>query len=274
VSELDAGTAGRGGVSEFDTDTAVRAVAASTFAATVTDRWNALGGRPNGGYVLAMCLRALQHEMAPPDLLAVSAYFLRPATPGPAIVRTDVARVGRRVSTGETRLLQDDREVVRAVASFTDLSQAAGRTLVLNETPKLPPPEESIDVLRGVPAQNAPITGRYEYRMTEIPPWMRGQPSNDPGMSFWIRFKDGRAADPLALVAIVDAGYPAVLEIGEPLSTTLELTVHVRARPAPGWLACRVGTRYVTGGFHEEDFEIWSADGTLLAQSRQLALLA
>jgi acyl-CoA thioesterase len=93
-------------------------------------------------------------------------------------------------------------------------------------------------------------------------------------MTFWLRFKDGRPPDSLALVAMVDAAYPAVLEIGEPASSTVQLTVHVRARPVPGWLACRVTTRHVIGGYHEEDFEIWDADGKLVAQSRQLALLA
>ncbi|MFC7566265.1 hypothetical protein ACFQU9_24210 [Actinomadura namibiensis] len=32
-------------------------------------------------------------------------------------------------------------------------------------------------------------------------------------------------------------------------------------------------TRHVTGGFHEEDCDIWDFQGTLIAQSRQLALL-
>jgi acyl-CoA thioesterase len=261
-------------VSEFDADTVVERVAAGNYAATVTDRWNAIGDRPNGGYLLAICLRALQREVTLPDPLAVSAFFLRPAAPGSAVVRTEVARTGRRVATGEARLVQDDREIVRAVASFADLSQATGRTLVLGEMPKLPPPDETVDILQGAPVAGIPIAARYDYRMTAMPGWMRGQPTGDPSMSFWIRFRDGRAPDPLSLVAIVDASYPAVLEIGEMFSTTLELTVHVRARPTTAWLACRVTTRYVMGGYHEEDFEIWSADGTLVAQSRQLALLA
>jgi hypothetical protein len=61
-----------------------------------------------------------------------------------------------------------------------------------------------------------------------------------------------------------------VVELGA-TSTTVQLTVHLRARPAPGWLACRAVTRYVAGGYHEEDFEVWDSAGTLVAQSRQLA---
>jgi acyl-CoA thioesterase len=64
------------------------------------------------------------------------------------------------------------------------------------------------------------------------------------------------------------------MEIGARGSSTLELTVQLRGHPAPGWLACRASTRYVTGGYHEEDFEIWDSTGVLVAQSRQLALLA
>jgi Thioesterase-like superfamily len=46
-----------------------------------------------------------------------------------------------------------------------------------------------------------------------------------------------------------------------------------RAHPAPGWLACRATTRFVSNGYHEEDFEVWDSAGTLVAQSRQLALI-
>ena len=73
---------------------------------------------------------------------------------------------------------------------------------------------------------------------------------------------------------LVDAAAPAVMELGVAGSLTAELTVHLRARPAPGWLACRVETRHVVEGFHEEDFEIWDSEGNLVAQARQLALLA
>ncbi|SRR6266498_5266832 len=118
------------------------------------------------------------------------------------------------------------------------------------------------------------MTGLVEYRMAQLPGWWQGRPSGDPSLEFWMRFKQGRDADLVALAMLVDAAAPAVLEIGEPASSTIGLTVHLRAHPAPGWLACRARTRHVIGGYHEEDFEIWDATGTLVAQSRQLALLS
>lgn len=58
------------------------------------------------------------------------------------------------------------------------------------------------------------------------------------------------------------------------LSATTELTVHLRDRPAPGWLACRASTRFLIDGYHEEDFELWDRTGRLVAQARQLALVS
>jgi acyl-CoA thioesterase len=54
---------------------------------------------------------------------------------------------------------------------------------------------------------------------------------------------------------------------------TVELTVHVRARPVPGWLRCRFETRFVAGSYLEEDGELWDESDRLVAQSRQLAML-
>jgi acyl-CoA thioesterase len=99
------------------------------------------------------------------------------------------------------------------------------------------------------------------------------RPSGDPSMTFWMRFADGREPDLLSLPFLVDAAYPAVMEIGELPSATIELTVHLRDRPAPGWLACQINTRHIAGGFHEEDCNIWDTRGVLVAQSRQLAIL-
>jgi acyl-CoA thioesterase len=257
----------------FDVDTRVEPRAGGGLGATITDRWNAVGERPNGGYLLGICLQALRRVLPFPDPLTVAAFFLRPARPGPAEVRTEVVRAGRRLATGEARLLQEGAEVVRAVATFTELGAASGRALVLAEPPDLPAPDEAVDVVGGRSLPGLSLVDRFEYRMAGRPGWTQGRPSGDPCVQLWLRFRDGRDADPLSLPAIVDAAFPAVMEIGAPGSSTLELTAHVRARPAPGWLACRVSTRDVIDGYHEEDFEVWDSRGALVAQSRQLALL-
>ena len=88
----------------FDADTAVTG-SGPRFDATITDRWS-IGAHANGGYVLSVCLRALERVLDKPDPLAVSAFFQRRVLPGPAEVQVDTARSGRRLATGEARLLQ------------------------------------------------------------------------------------------------------------------------------------------------------------------------
>ncbi|MGH3647067.1 MAG: thioesterase family protein [Micromonosporaceae bacterium] len=259
---------------EYDADTTV--VAGETpgsYTATVNDRWSAVGSRPNGGYVLGIALRALLAEVSHPDPLVVSAYFLRPSVPGPVELTTEVVRAGRRISTGEVRVHQDGKETLRAVANFADLDAADGRTAVFGEPPKLPAPEDCLNLADGASIPGLTIADRFDYRYAEPLGWAQGTPSGEPRSELWIRFADGRDADSLSLPSIVDAAAPAVMELGEWTSSTIELTVHLRARPAPGWLACRISTRYVIGGYHEEDFDIWDATGALVAQGRQLALL-
>jgi acyl-CoA thioesterase len=256
----------------YDADTRVEPVANGRYAATISDRWGALGGVPNGGYLLAVCLQALRAEMQFPDPLVASATYLRPSRFGPAELHTEVVRSGRRAATGEVRLVQNGDETVRVVATFHDLAAAGGRTLVLSRPPELPPPEEMVAVPDGTMPE-VTMLQRLDYRMPEPPGWATGSPTGDPTAQFLMRFRGGRDADLLSLALLVDAGAPAVLETGAPGSATMQLTVHLRGHPAPRWLACRAVTRHVIDGYHEEDFEIWDSAGRLVAQSRQLALL-
>ncbi|WP_069162802.1 thioesterase family protein [Nocardia altamirensis] len=260
--------------SVFDTDTASDRVGEHEYALTLSDRWKTFIGTVNGGYLLATCLQALRRELPQPDLLSASAHFLRPGTPGPARIVTDVARIGRRTGTAQATLLRDDREILRVLATFTDLAAADGPTMVSAEPPVLPSPEQCIDPTDGFPKDRPEISRRIEFRMAEVPGFWRGTPSGKTTMEFWMRFADGREADPIALAMLVDAAVPVVFELGIPGSATIELTAHIRQRPAPGWLACRVTTHYLIDGFHEEDFEIWDSTGALVAQSRQLAIVS
>lgn len=260
----------------FDEDSRVVATGAEgAFTAELTSRWNGTAGAVNGGYMLATCIRALALGLPFPDPIVVSGFFLRPGTAGPAAVRTAVIRSGRTTAFGESALSQDGKEVVRATAAFAKLGDTGasrdGPLFLDGSPPALPPPAECV----GVPVASfglASIAERIEFRSAELPGWFRGEPSGRPASEFWMRFADGREADLLSLLLLVDSTAPSVLELGAG-STTIQLTVHLRAHPAPGWLACRATTRFVSNGYHEEDFEVWDSAGTLVAQSRQLALI-
>ena len=263
-----------GGEFAFDADTRVEADGPEgSFRATLTGRWNGTAGAVNGGYMLATCLRALAPAMPFPDPVVVSGFFLRPGSAGPVRIRTSVIRAGRTTAFGESVLVQDGKEVVRATAAFARLDPESRDGLAYTDgvPPDLPSPGECVAVpvaLFGL----ASIAERIEFRSAELPGWFRGEPSGRPASEFWMRFADGREADPLSLLLLVDSTAPSVLELGAG-STTIQLTVHLRAHPAPGWLACRATTRFVSNGYHEEDFEVWDSAGTLVAQSRQLALI-
>jgi acyl-CoA thioesterase len=260
---------------EFDADTAVEKIADGRYRAEITDRWNTFAG-PNGGYILAIAARALSDALPMPHPLTITGHFLRPPKPGPAEVRTELIKAGRRHATGAATLSSEGTDILTAVATYADLTTASGRTVLFNEPPALPDADSLPDPLGAIPPgiELPSIAKRIEVRVPELPGFLKGKPSGDPSAEMWVRFADGRPQDPLSLVFFVDgAAFPAVVEIGEFVSSTVELTVHVRALPAEGWLACRIRTRHVESGYAEEDFEIWDARGSLAAQSRQLILI-
>jgi len=254
----------------FDEDSRVEPGADGEYTAALTGRWNGTRGAVNGGYLLATCTRALALSMPFPDPIVISGFFLRPGTAGAATIATSLLRGGRTTAFGEAVLTQEGKEVIRATAAFARLGQD-GPVFLGAAPPDLPPPGECVRLPASGPGMPR-IAERIEFRRVELPGWFRGEPTGQPSSEFWMRFADGRDADLLALPLLVDANPPPVLELGVS-TTTIQLTVHLRAKPAPGWLACRATTRFVSGGYHEEDFEVWDSAGTLVAQSRQLDLV-
>jgi acyl-CoA thioesterase len=251
-------------------DSATTAVGPGRYAVDVSQRWDIGNSSANGGYSMALLLQSLRQELPHPDLLVVSAHYLRPVRFGAAEVQTEVVRSGRRVSVGQAKLFANGAEAVRATATFTDLSTAEGPTRVAGVAPVLPPPQDCVPV---APHRSAEITTITERRMA---PDSTGGVVDSTGLmqsEFWMRFSDGYDADTFGLATLIDLAPPVVMQAGTGRSTTIELTVGIRRRPAPGWLACRVSTRYLVNGFHEEDFDVFDSTGELAAQSRQVAII-
>jgi Thioesterase-like superfamily len=270
-----------GVISELEEDTPAVPRPDGGFDLQLSDRWGIGGGRLNGGYQLAAALRPLTTVMADagrPDPVVASASFLRPAVPGAARLATTVHRVGRRLASGSARLCQpgpdgDPREVLRLEASFGDLGATASDRWDGDPAPALPAPEECLDLFAGtsLPVDSL-VIGRVVFRVPALPGWRRREPSGDPTAEFWVSFADGSDATLGSLAFVVDCATPVVSDLGR-FSSTAQLTVHLREHPAPGPLACRVRTRHLAHGLHEEDFDVWDSTGVLCAQSRQLAVL-
>ena len=128
---------------EFDADTRLSG-SGPEFGAVLGESWSGLAS-VNGGFMLALCTRALASVLPFPDPLVISGFYLRPGSPGPARVTTSVIRSGKTTAFGEATLWRDGKEVLRATGAFTDLAQAAaaaGRSFSGDTAPGLRPPEE------------------------------------------------------------------------------------------------------------------------------------
>ena len=70
---------------DFETDTAVVAVGDGAFAATISDAWAVPRGGPNGGYVAAIVLRAMEAAVADAGRAprSLTLHYLRPPATGP-----------------------------------------------------------------------------------------------------------------------------------------------------------------------------------------------
>jgi acyl-CoA thioesterase len=257
---------------DFDRATAVTGGDGRAYGATVDPGWT-VGGRPNGGYLLAVVTRAALAEAAHPDPLAVSAHFLAPPVAGPVTIEVEPLRAGRSVSTLRARLDQDGTACLEALVTAGKLDPAEP-VWRAGSAPSLPSPEECVPARpEGPGGVHVPILGHIDERLDPATTgWAVGRPGGRLEMRGWVRFHDGRPPDPLALLQVVDALPPVSFELGiAAWAPTVELTAYVRRPPAPGWLACVVRGRLLQGGWFDEEAEVWDADGALVAQSRQLA---
>ncbi len=258
----------------FASDTAVRADGGGRYATEIRPGWD-IGGKANGGYLLSLVVRAMRDATGRPDPVTVTGHYLSPGHPGPAVITTDVVKIGRTFTTATASLAAEGKPLLQVLGTFGDVSSPMGPERVDAAPPELPAPDASVPV---EPSDTfpPPFMGRVDLRLhPDDAGFERGAPSGEPRVRGWFRLRDGESIDTLGLILAVDAFPPTAFNARLPVAwtPTVELTAHVRARPTPGWLRCVFTTRFVTGGFLEEDGEIWDDSGRLVAQSRQLALI-
>ena len=260
----------------FDAATAVAPAGPGRWTARVDPGWFAPAG-PNGGYLASIVLRAMLAASGDPARhpRSLTLHYLRAPAAGPVELSVTTERAGRSLSTLSARMEQGGRACVLAIGAL-----AAAFPSVADYTAQMPPapPPEAISPVPPMPGM-PPVFARLETRPAIGPVPFSG--AGEARSGGWLRLSEPRPADALAVATYVDGWWPAPFtRLTAPIAApTVDLTIHFRralplagADPAAPLLGLFT-SRHSAEGFFEEDGELWSGQGELLAQSRQLALL-
>ncbi len=272
-------------MTRFERDTTIETLAPGRHRAELGDAWW-IGPGPNGGYMAAVLLRAMAAATADPKRAprSLTVHYLRRPERGAAEIHTAIERAGRSLSTVSARLVQHDRLVAFAIAALSE-PRRPPQPLVLPAA-RMPEVAPLARAPRWHAAEGSPAAGFHEqlemrWAVPETP-WSGSAVARSAA---WVRLAEPCVPDAAVVALYADALPPAVFSVARAFADvgpvpTVDLTVHFR-QPLPlagvradDFLLCHFTTRVVAEGFLEEDGEIWTADGVLVAQSRQLAILA
>jgi len=257
----------------FDFETRLDPAGDGRFTGRLHPGWS-IGAHPNGGYLAAVAVSGLRAALpAHPDPLSVTVHYLRPGLQdAPCEVRVEVLRTGRTLTTARATLVQDGGSRLEVLAAMGDLG-AVGEPAIAIAPPAVPPPDACVMRSGGEQGVTLSILGRLDIRLH--PDEARAGAAGRAQVTGWVRFRDGRAPDPLASLLFADAFPPSVFGLLGAVGwvPTVSLTVDVRRRPVPGWILCRFRTEDLADGRLIEDGVLWDEAGHIVAQSRQLALV-
>jgi acyl-CoA thioesterase len=267
-------------VDGFDAATAVTALGGATYRAELSEEYAVLGN-PNGGYLLAVLARAATAQLVAagtnhPHCLAASVSFVRPPRCGTAELHVTVHRAGTRISHVRASLVQDDRLAADAELACGRLDRER-RVVYERPCPVVLPDVEACErrPAGGLDGVSVEIMNRVDLRLDPATTgFVRGDLAEEAEVRGWLRLADGRPMDPLALLFAADVLPPATFPIGSTgWVPTVQLSTYVRAIPADGWLVARQLARSVADGLVDEVCELWDANGTVVAQATQLAMV-
>jgi acyl-Coa thioesterase superfamily protein/acyl-CoA thioesterase superfamily protein len=261
----------------FEEATAVVRRSPGSYDVELVPEYAVMGVKPNGGYMLACLGRAAldaarEAGSAHAHVVAAGAQYLASPDVGPARIDTEVLRVGRMATQVEVTLSSGDGVAVRAKFTLGTLPPAdepwwGGVAPVV-----LPPIDECeetrlSDANRGTTIAFDPATS---VRFTPDGPVAKGEGE----IRAWFRNDDQDQLDTLNLLYVADALPPATFGIVfNGWVPTLDITVYLRAIPAPGPLRLRFRAQMIQHGFADEICEGWDSAGRLVLQSTQLAAL-
>lgn len=268
-------------MNQFDQDISLSKLSAGHYSVLIPDTWSVNVG-PNGGYIGAVLLNSMLEELADKDrqVRSITFHFLTPPQSGPADLQVVTDKIGRSLATLTSRLIQQERVVAIALATFAPAREQL--SFQDFKMPEVRAPEDVAEIQRMSPEMmgHSPFRDHYDQRLAVGPIPPATSPISKVGG--WTRFKNPRTVDSLAIVAISDSWYPSIFARDLPESVhapTIDHTVHfftslpLASMTPEDFVLVEFTTQIVQEGFLQEDGRIWSPAGELIAQSRQLAVL-
>ncbi|HEY6531528.1 MAG TPA: thioesterase family protein [Acidimicrobiales bacterium] len=229
----------------------------------------------NGGYVLALALAAYERELDDPDkqALRVTLDYHRPVIDGEIRIEVDIPRHGRTTAGGTVRIWSNGKLACLGIASSA--RHRPGGEFAARAMPEV----ESIG------AEEPPLDKNSEFPLyANVRRWSRLAEASGPHgarVGGWVQQVVPEVIDHRWLALLVDLWWPAAYKVwGENVVTqTVDMGYHGRATLPmeslpPGTPLFVVHTaRTSVNGFVDEDCEIWSPDGQLLGQGRQIFIV-
>ena len=268
------------GMTAFDEATAITPEGNGSYSVCPDERFAIVSGdgevgAVNGGVLMACVLRAVLDSSPHPDPVATSAHFLRVPRPEPAQVRVTWLKQGKTAATARAELVQDGAEILQTTVTTGRLGEPGdGAMSWTGEPPALPPVEECTGFADFAGSnRRAGYVGQVDLRLDPATSgWLHGKPQGVPEMRGYFQLREERRPDAYLLALAVDALPPVIFGIAMAgWSPTVELTWHMRGLPAPGLLRVAARSRHVSGGWFDEESEVWDSAGHLVAQGRQIA---
>ncbi|MFJ4251402.1 acyl-CoA thioesterase II [Pseudomonas sp. DTU12.3] len=242
---------------------------------TIPAEW-AQGRASFGGLVAALQYEAMRAKV-PADRLvrSLAITFVGPVEPDvPVRFEVDVLREGKAVSQVLGRAVQNGQVVTLVQGSF-GASRASEVAVAALPAPQMKHWDEcqELPFIKGVlPEFMRHLAMRWS--IGGLP--FSGNDSRE--MGGWVRLRGDVKEEPVSeahILALVDAWPPSLLPhlkkpaMGSTLTWTIEFVQPLRPLSTLDWCKYRVETEYAADGYGHAAAKLWSAEGELIAMSRQ-----
>ena len=244
-------------------------------AVSIPANW-AQGRAAFGGLMAAMVYEAMRLKLSdnrPVRSLAIS--FVAPAAPDvPTRFEVEVLREGKAVSTLLGRAVQEGQVVTLVQGNF-----GAGRPSVVNVPAQPPMPMKGLEDAAAELPYIKGVTPEF-MRHVALRWAVGGLPftgNSSRHMGGWVRLRDVAEAqvNEAHLLALVDAWPPSLMPYlkqpaaGSTLTWTIEFVQPVASLSTLDWCRYGVETEHARDGYGHAAAALWTAEGELLALSRQ-----